>query len=100
MVRSLAMVAGATAFVLCLVAIRDHAALVRAGYEVTALESSRNALEMQAAQSRERVNRVGSPAVLSRLADGLGLSREYPREFGVVRVRPVRIDGPVVVKKD
>ena len=39
-------------------------------------------------------------AVLSRRADELGLARKYPKAFGVVRVRPVRIDGPVMVKRD
>ena len=100
MARSLTMVAFATAFVLCLVAIKDHAALIRVGYEVTALEKARDSLENDAAHSRELVNHLGSPAVLGKLADELGLSRAYPREFGVVRVAPVRIDGPVMVMKD
>ena len=100
MARILVVMACATVFVLCLVAIRDHAALVRAGYEVTALERTRDTLEMDAACSREQVNHLGSPAVLSRMADDLGLSKAYPREFGVVRVTPIRVDGPVMVKKD
>ena len=99
MARSLAVVACAVAFALCLVAVKDHAALVRAGYDVTALTKERDALEMEAARSRERVNRLGSPAALSRLADDLGLARAYPKEFGVVRVTPVRVDGPVMVRK-
>ncbi len=100
MAKSLAIVACVTAFLLCLVAIKDHAALIRTGYEVTALERARDGLEMEAARSREQVNQLGSPAVLSRLVDDLGLSRAYPREFGVVRVMPIRIDGPVLAKKD
>jgi len=100
MAKSLAIVACVTAFFLCLVAIKDHAALVRAGYEVTTLERTRDALEMDAASSREQVNQLGSPAVLSRLAEELGLSRSYPREFGVVRVAPIRLDGPVMAMKD
>lgn len=100
MARSLAIVACSTAFLLCLVAIKDHAALIRTGYEVTALEQARDALEMEAAQSREQLNQLGSPAVLSSLAEALGLSKSYPREFGVVRVAPIRVDGPVMVRKD
>ncbi len=100
MARSLAVMACATLFVLCLVAIWTHAALVRTGYEVTALERTRNTLEMDAARSREQVNQLGSPAVLSRMADDLGLRRTYPKEFGVVRVTPLRVDGPVMVRSD
>ena len=45
MVRSLAVVAFATAFVLCLVVIKDHAALIRVGYEVTTLERLSEVIE-------------------------------------------------------
>ena len=55
---------------------------------------------MEAACSRELLNRLGSPAALSRLADELGLHRAYPKEYGVVRVTPVRLDGPVMARSD
>jgi len=100
MARIFAVMACATLFVLCLVAIWTHAALIRTGYEVTALERTRDTLEMEAACSREQVNHLGSPAVLSKMADDLGLNRAYPKEFGVVRVAPLRVDGPVMVRSD
>jgi hypothetical protein len=100
MTRTLAVLACATVFALGLAAVRDHAALVRAGYEITALERARCALEMEAAEAREMVNRFGSPAALSKAARDLGLSTSYPRQYSVVRIAPVDRSGPALARND
>ena len=100
MTRTLAVLACATSFVLCLVAIQDHAALVRAGYDVTALERSRSSLEMEAARAREMVNHFGSPSVLSRAAEDLGLPKAYPKDCSVVRIAPADRSGPTLARND
>ena len=98
--RTLAVLAVATTFLLCLAAVRDHTALVREGYEVSALEKQGEKLRMDEARARERLVRMSAPAVLAERARDLGLSEEYPREFAVVRVTPSGTEEPLIVRNE
>ena len=75
----------ATVFVLGVVAIGDHSALIRQGYRLSGLERERDHLQVEAARARDRVSRLSSPALLAERAREFGLATEYPREFPVVR---------------
>lgn len=92
--RFLVLACGATAFLLCVVAVRDHAALRRAGYSLTRLEREAGDLGQETARLRERIGRLASPAVLAQRADSLGLGPGYPDDFSVVRMILPGAAGP------
>jgi hypothetical protein len=100
MTRTLAVLAGAMTFLLCLVAIRDHAALVQAGYEISGLERTQERLTMHSARARELVNRLSSPAVLSEKARELGLVTGQMQEHAVVRIGADKTEEPLLVKSE
>jgi hypothetical protein len=93
MTRLLVVMTGMTTFLMCFVAVREHAALVRLGYRLSALERQRDRARMETARAREKVSRLRTPKALAGRAEVLGFARRYPRENPVVRVRigwPVR----------
>ena len=100
MTRTLALLTGATTFILCLVAVREHAELVTAGYEVTELERKKAKVTMEVARARETVGRMRSPAVLAERAVELGMATSYPRTPVVVLVEQDRSGDAVLVQKE
>ena len=100
MTRMLAVLTGATTFLLCLVAVRDHASLVRAGYEVSDLERKKERVSMEVARARELVSRMRAPAALAERAAELGMVTSYPRTPIVVRVEPDRGEDRLLVRKE
>ena len=86
MLKAIAVAAAGTTFLVCLAAIREHAALIRTGYELSARECAREVLVTERARMRERVSHLSSPPVLAERARKLGLTGEYPEEYGVVRM--------------
>ena len=100
MMRLLAVVTGATTFLLCLVAIREHAALVRAGYDVSAMERKRSKTVMNTAQAREKLSRLRTPAVLAERAAEQGFATEYPRQLPVVWIRTLKVQPKPVARNE
>ena len=92
MTRALAIFSAVAACALAAQAVKDHAALIRAGYEVSSLEAEREEVVTSEARAREKVGWLASPAVLADRAKELGLATEYPTEFPVVRIDPERRD--------
>ena len=86
MKRALVILAPVTVLILGFTAVRDHVALVRAGYRLSSLESSRESLEATTAVVRARVSRLTSPACLAERARDAGLATEYPANYPVVRL--------------
>jgi hypothetical protein len=97
---TLALLASATAFLMGVVAVRDHATLVRAGYEVSELERRRESLATSRAHTRARLSYLCSPAALAERARGFGLVTEYPSEHAVERVDPRRRVGEGLVARN
>lgn len=101
MTRTLAVLAALTALSMGFQAARDHAALIREGYEISVLERTRDEVDTEAARARERVERLSSPTALASKARELGLASDHPAEFPVVRVTPDRGDvGTMLVRGD
>jgi hypothetical protein len=98
MSRNLAVFCGAIAFLTAFAAVKERAALVRQGYELTALEHRRDRLVISAADRREQVARLSSPAAIASLAGALGLSTEYARDFTIVRVGLPVLGPPSVAR--
>ncbi|MEN8148832.1 MAG: hypothetical protein ABFS86_03355 [Planctomycetota bacterium] len=99
--RALAFFSALAAFALAAQAVNDHSSLLRAGYEISSLESEREELITSEARAREEVGRLASPAVLALRAKELGLATDYPTEFPVVRIDPdrrVELDTVVLVQ--
>ena len=86
MLKAIAVTAVGVTFLVCLAAIREHAALIRTGYELSARERARENLVTERARMKESVSRLSSPPVLAERARRLGLTGEYPEEYGVVRM--------------
>jgi hypothetical protein len=96
--RAIAVFCGAVAFLSAFAAVRERAALVRKGYELTALERRRDRLVLSAADRRERVARLSSPAALADLGGALGLSAHYARDVTLVRIGAPALSPPPVVR--
>ncbi len=100
MTRTLAVLAGAVAFFTAIVAVRDHSALVRAGYELSEMARQKERLILSTADHREQIGRLGSPSVLEERALALGLSPEYRRERVLVRSGSTVFPAPAVAWRD
>jgi hypothetical protein len=98
MVKTLAILAAAAAFLMAVQAVRDHGALIREGYGIGRLLAEKDELSKEAARTRDRVSRLRSPARLAERAKELGLVAEYPEQYAVVHVAPEqeRDDAPLV----
>jgi hypothetical protein len=97
MTKTLAFFSALTAFALAAQAVGDHAALIRAGYDISSLRAEREEVVTSEGKAREQVGRLSSPAVLAGRARDLGLVTGYPTEYPVVRVDPERQDEPEAV---
>ena len=86
---TLVLLAAATAFLTGVISVTDHAALVKAGYEVSELERLKEDLETASAHSRARLGYLSSPEALVARAQAFGLVTDYPREHAVQMVAPV-----------
>ncbi|MHC4469926.1 MAG: hypothetical protein ACYS99_03085 [Planctomycetota bacterium] len=87
---TIALLAAATAFLMGILAVRDHTALVRAGYEISELERLRERLDTSMAHRRARLSYLSSPAALAERGRAFGLVTDYPREHAVEKVGPVK----------
>ena len=88
MTRTLAFLAALTAFALAAQAVKDHATVIRTGYEISRLERAREEAITGHAEARERVGRLASPDALVQRARELGLVTDERTEFPVVRILP------------
>lgn len=88
MKKVLPLVSAATVFLFAVVAVGEHAQLIREGYRLSEREKVRDRLLVETARAHERVSRLSSPELLAERAREFGLPARYPRTYPVVRVAP------------
>lgn len=98
MKRALPVVCAATVFLLAVVAVREHQALIREGYRLSEREKVRDRLLVDAQRARERLSRLSSPGLLAKRARELGFATDYPVDYPIVRVEPTDGSGGAVAR--
>ena len=84
------LLSGAVAFLTAVIAIQGHAAVVRIGYEISALEKEVHALEVETDRGREEVSRLQAPARLLARAREFGLVPDAVTEAAIAKAEQRR----------